>query len=125
MVESDITKIAEIARKTGDLGMTLSVIRTVEAEKRTYLAQLRTGIGILTIPMSLLTILIATSEYYMIDQVLSFIVGLVFGILVLSTVGTYLVADSLRKLRSADKFRHDTCDETEEYLDNDEYLHIT
>jgi uncharacterized membrane protein YidH (DUF202 family) len=125
VVESDITKIAEIARKTGDLAMTLSVIRTVEAEKRTYLAQLRTGIGILTIPMSLLTILIATSEYYMIDQVLSFIVGLVFGILVLSIVGTYLVVDSLKKLRSADKFRHDTCDETEEYLDNDGYLHIT
>ena len=112
----DITRIAEKARESGDLRTTLAIIRTIEAEKRTHLAQLRTGIGILTIPMSLLTILIATSEYYMIDQVLTFIAGLVFGIIVLSVVGGYLVVNALIKLRKSDKLRHDTCGDTEDLL---------
>jgi len=112
----DITRIAEKARESGDLRTTLAIIRTIEAEKRTHLAQLRTGIGILTVPMSLLTILIATSEYYMIDQVLTFIAGLVFGIIVLSVVGGYLVVNALIKLRKSDKLRHDTCGDTEDLL---------
>ena len=123
LTHNDITKIADIARKTGDLRTTLSVIRTIEAEKRTHLAQLRTGIGILMIPMSLLTILIATSEYYVIDQVLSFITGLVFGIIVLSVVGGYLVVSSLIKLRRSDRLRHNSCDETENLLKDNGFIH--
>ena len=88
-----------------DLRMTLAVIRTIEAEKRTHLAELRTGIGILTIPFSLTTILIATSNYYDIEAVLYFISGLVIGILVLVTVGGYLVTRSLQRIRETDKMR--------------------
>jgi uncharacterized membrane protein YidH (DUF202 family) len=88
-----------------DLRMTLSLIRTIEAEKRTHLAELRTGIGILTIPFSLTTILIATSNYYEIEAVLGFITGLVIGILVLASVGGYLVVRSLRRIRETDRLR--------------------
>jgi uncharacterized membrane protein YidH (DUF202 family) len=88
-----------------NLNMTLAVIRTIEAEKRTHLAELRTGIGILTIPFSLTTILIATSNYYEIESVLYFISGLIIGIIVLAIVGGYLVVKALRKIRLADKMR--------------------
>ena len=83
----------------------LALIRTLDAEKRTHLAELRTGIGILTIPMSLLTILIATSNYYSVDTVLSFIVGLVIGIIALFTVGAYLVIRALKKLKTTENLR--------------------
>ncbi len=116
--KDDIRKIAKIARETGDVRTSLSVIRTIEAEKRTYLAELRTGIGILTIPMSLLTILTATSEYYMINQVLTFIIGLIIGIIGLSIVGSYLVVNALLKLRASDDLRQDTSDDTDDLLKN-------
>ncbi|MHA1137686.1 MAG: hypothetical protein ACTSSE_14485 [Candidatus Thorarchaeota archaeon] len=88
-----------------DMRTSLALIRTLDAEKRTHLAELRTGIGILTIPMSLLTILIATSNFYSIDTVLSFIVGLVIGIIALATVGTYLVVQAFRKIRKTEELR--------------------
>ncbi|MFW9917989.1 MAG: hypothetical protein ACFFED_00150 [Candidatus Thorarchaeota archaeon] len=113
MSDEGLIKIAEASKSAGDLSTTLAVIRTIEAEKRTHLAELRTGIGILTIPMSLLTILIATSEYYMVDQVLSFIVGLVLGIIGLSLVGGYLVIDALGDLRRNAALRRDACVDTE------------
>jgi len=116
----DIRKIAKVARETGDLRTSLSVMRTIEAEKRTHLAELRTGIGILMIPMSLLTILIATSEYYTIDQVLTFLVGIVIGSIGLAVVGTYLVVSALLKLRECKDLRDDSCDDTDELLHNHE-----
>jgi len=83
----------------------LAFIRTVDAEKRTHLAELRTGIGILTIPMSLLTILIATSNYYSISEVISLLVGLVATAILLFVIGGYLVYSSLRKIRGDDGLR--------------------
>ncbi len=95
-----------LSKDPQDLKIALALIRTIEAEKRTHLAELRTGIGILTIPMSLLTILIATSNYYSIDTAFSFIIGLVIGIIALSLIGGYLVIRSLQKLRATEELRH-------------------
>ena len=83
----------------------LAIIRTIDAERRTHLAELRTGIGILTIPMSLLTILIATSEYYSVGPVLSLVIVVVAGIIVLSVIGAYLVILAFKKLRNTEKLR--------------------
>ncbi len=77
----------------------LAIIRTIEAEKRTHLAELRTGIGIITIPMSLLTILIATSQYYELESVLPFILGLSAGIIILLLVGGYLVFKAFKDMQ--------------------------
>lgn len=94
------------------VGTRLALIRTIEAEKRTHLAELRTGIGILTIPMSLLTILIATSNYYNINEVLTFIIGLVIGIIILSFIGGYLVYWSLTHLKGDYRLRKNVCADT-------------
>ncbi|MHA2041889.1 MAG: hypothetical protein ACW975_08500, partial [Candidatus Thorarchaeota archaeon] len=84
--------------------------RTIDAEKRTHLAELRTGIGMLTIPLSLLTILIATSNYYTISDVLGLITGLVIGIVILLLIGAHLVFSSLRRIRRDNRLRA-ACDD--------------
>lgn len=94
--------------ETNDMRTTLALIRTIDAEKRTHLAELRTGIGILTIPMSLMTILIATSDYYTIDSALAFILGVVIGIIVLALMGGYLAIRALIKIRANERLRK-TC----------------
>jgi uncharacterized membrane protein YidH (DUF202 family) len=88
----------------------LAFIRTIDAEKRTHLSELRTGIGILTIPMSLLAILVATSSYYSINQVLPFITGLAIGIVLLLLIGGYLVYSSMKRIRG-DTHLRSKCDD--------------
>ncbi|MHA1962327.1 MAG: hypothetical protein ACW99U_19150 [Candidatus Thorarchaeota archaeon] len=101
-----------------DIRITLAIIRTIEAEKRTHFAELRTGIGILTIPMSLLTILIATSNYYDPVSVMSYIVALVAGIIGLSLVGTFLVVRALQGLRANERLRKETSIDTDTLVRN-------
>ncbi len=96
-----------------DLTTALAIIRTIEAEKRTHLAELRTGIGILTIPLSLLAILVATSSYYSVAEVIGFIIGLSLGILTLAIIGMYLVSRSLTRLRSDERLKNDSSLHTE------------
>ncbi len=93
-----------------NLRTSLAFIRTIDAEKRTHLAELRTGIGILTIPMSLVTILIATSSSYSIADVLPLIVGLSFGVIVLTLIGGYLVYSSIGRIRRDNRLRA-SCDD--------------
>lgn len=92
--------------ETKDVSTLLAFIRTIDAEKRTHLAELRTGIGILTIPMALLTILITTSEFYVIESVFLLAIGLAIGIVVLSSIGLYLVIRSLKKIRVDERLRN-------------------
>lgn len=87
---------------TDDMMTKLAVIRTIEAEKRTYLAELRTGIGVLAIPLSLLTILIATQRYYDPAEVIVFIIALLAGAILMSILGTTLVYRSFNRLRTAE-----------------------
>ncbi len=87
---------------TGDMMTKLAVIRTIEAEKRTYLAELRTGIGVLAVPLSLLTILIATQRYYDPAEVIVFIIALVAGAILMSILGATLVYRSFNRLRTAE-----------------------
>jgi uncharacterized membrane protein YidH (DUF202 family) len=113
---NEVTILTDDAPKLDDrtyqsnMRTALAFIRTIDAEKRTHLAELRTGIGILTIPMSLLTILIATSNYYSVTDVLSFIIGLVVGIVVLLVIGGYLVYSAFSELRKDEKLRA-SCDD--------------
>ncbi len=108
--------ISKVLKATKDPSLILAAIRTIEAEKRTHLSELRTGIGILTIPLSLLTILVATSNYYSVQDVFIFIVGLIIGIILLAVVGSFLVIKSLQRLRTDHSLRRETCNDTGEFL---------
>jgi len=69
-------------------------IQVLLAEKRTALSSLRTGIAIFALPLSVLSVLIATSRYYSIGKVMPLLL-LNFGLVVL---GSWLVYRSIRRI---------------------------
>ncbi|MBD3157957.1 MAG: hypothetical protein GF309_04145 [Candidatus Lokiarchaeota archaeon] len=68
--------------------------------------------------MSLLTILIATSNYYDLASVMVFIVGLVAGIIGLTVIGTFFIYRSLKRIRKTEQLRDVACAETSEIAEN-------
>jgi hypothetical protein len=80
----------------------ISHIQLILAEKRTSLAVLRTGIVVLSLPLSVVTVLIATSRYYDFLDTYHLIVpllGLCAGLVLLAA---YLVQSSLRRIHNQD-----------------------
>ena len=76
------------------------------AAKRTSLAVMRTGIAILTLPFSVVTVLIATSGHYEFADNLLFIVPLMVlntGLVILSG---YLIIRSMIRIHTMDKLIH-------------------
>ena len=82
-------------------------VQLILAEKRTSLATMRTGIAVCAIPLSLTGLLIATSRYYEILNVLSLFVP--FGLLnaALLCLGAYLIVRSMRRLVREDRMIRD------------------
>ena len=77
-------------------------IQLILAEKRTTLAVMRTGIGVFTIPLSVITVLVATSRYYDVLETYHFLVpllGICAGLIVL---GIYLVHRSVWRIKKQD-----------------------
>lgn len=82
--------------------VSISRIQLVLAEKRTTLAVMRTGIGVFTLPLSVVTVLVATSRYYDVletSHLLIPLLGVCAGLIVL---GIYLVHRSVRRIRKQD-----------------------
>jgi uncharacterized membrane protein YidH (DUF202 family) len=104
------TREVDDRMEQSNIRTSLAFIRTIDAEKRTHLAELRTGIGILTIALSLMTILIATSSSYSVSQVLVYILALGVGIVFLILIGSRLVLSALRRLRR-DAVLRSKCDD--------------
>ncbi len=90
--------------KTDLIAMT--EVQLILAEKRTSLAVLRTGIAVIALPLSILGVLIATSNFYDVFQVLHFLIPL--GILnsTLLCLGVYLIVRSIMKMRHYDQIIH-------------------
>jgi uncharacterized membrane protein YidH (DUF202 family) len=74
-------------------------IQVLLAEKRTALSALRTGIAIFALPLSVLSVLIATSRYYSIGQVMPLLVPLLLLNLGLVVLGSWLIYRSIRRIR--------------------------
>ncbi len=83
-------------------GAIIAEIQLILAEKRTSLAVLRTGIAMLVLPLSVLGLLVATSRYYEIAEVLHILVPLFAISLALVALSGYLIVRSVRKLRRED-----------------------
>jgi uncharacterized membrane protein YidH (DUF202 family) len=81
----------------------INEVQLILAEKRTSLATMRTGIAVCAIPLSLTGLLIATSRYYEILNVLTLFVP--FGLLnaALLCLGAYLIVRSMRRLVREDR----------------------
>ena len=73
-------------------------IQVLLAEKRTALASMRTGIAVFALPLSVLSVLIATSRYYNVGTVMPLLVPLLllnFGLVVL---GSWLIYRSIHRI---------------------------
>lgn len=81
----------------------INEIQLILAEKRTSLAGLRTGIAVLVIPLSVLSLLIATSRYYDIVHVKSLFVPLMLLNLALVILGSYLIIRSIIRIHHHDR----------------------
>jgi len=81
----------------------INEVQLVLAEKRTSLSVMRTGIAVLALPLSVLSVLIATSKYYDVLQVLHLLIPLGMLIIVLIAFGIYLIVRSVIRMRHYDR----------------------
>ena len=83
--------------------MLINEIQLLLAEKRTSLSVMRTGIAIFALPLSVLSVLIATSRYYDPARVLHLLVPVLVSSAGLAALAIYLMARSLQKLHRLDR----------------------
>jgi uncharacterized membrane protein YidH (DUF202 family) len=106
-VEGKGNSLIELAGADADAvrrseSVSISRIQLILAEKRTTLAVMRTGIGVFTLPLSVVTVLVATSRSYDVLETYHLLVpllGICAGLVIL---GIYLVHRSMRRIRKQD-----------------------
>jgi uncharacterized membrane protein YidH (DUF202 family) len=81
----------------------LNEVQLLLAEKRTALSALRTGIAIFAFPLSVLSVLIATSRSYQAEKVLHWLVPLLLLNLCLVLLAVYLIVHAIRRIRHYDR----------------------
>src|SRR5438477_6841158 len=77
-------------------------IQVILSEKRTALSSLRTGIAVFALPLSVLSVLIATSRYYSFAKVMPLLAPLLLLNLGLVVLGSWLIYQSIHKIRRYD-----------------------
>jgi predicted membrane protein len=80
----------------------LGEIQVLLSEKRTALASLRTGIAVFALPLSVLSVLIATSRYYNFGKVMPLLAPLLLLNLGLVVLGSWLIYHSICRLHHYD-----------------------
>src|SRR5437660_12689687 len=80
----------------------LGEIQVLLSEKRTALSTMRTGIAVFALPLSVLSVLIATSRYYSVGKVLPLLVPLLVLNLGLVVLGSWLIYHSIKRLHRYD-----------------------
>ena len=81
----------------------INEVQLLLAEKRTSLAAMRTGIAVFALPLTVMSVLIATSKYYDIVQVMHLLVPLLILCAVLFLLGSYLILRSIIRLHQHDR----------------------
>jgi len=89
--------------KTEPDNIIINEVQLILAEKRTSLATMRTGIAVFALPLTVLSVLIATSKYYDIIHVLHLLVPLFLVCAALVLLGSYLIIRSIIKIRHHDR----------------------
>ena len=79
-------------------------IQILLSEKRTSLSVMRTGIAVFALPLSVLSVLIATSRFYTLSHVLHLLIPLMILLVLLILLGIYRVTHAFRRIRSYDQF---------------------
>lgn len=85
----------------------INEVQLLLAEKRTSLAVMRTGIAVLALPLSVIGLLIATSKYYNIFNVMHLVIPFAVLNLGLIILGCYLITRAVIKMSCYDKHIHE------------------
>jgi len=85
----------------------INEVQLLLAEKRTSLAVMRTGITVLVLPLSVMSVLVATSKYYDPLHVVHFLVPLGIVNLALIILGAYLIIRSIIRMHNHDRLIHE------------------
>ena len=83
--------------------MTFNEVQLLLAEKRTSLSAMRTGIAVFAFPLSVLSVLIATSKSYEVHEVMQWLVPLVLLNLGLVALGIYLITRAVIRIHHYDR----------------------
>ncbi len=102
-MEPEGTKALQRQKTPDTENIVINEIQLLLAEKRTSLAAMRTGIAVFVLPLSVLSVLIATSRYYEIVHVMNLLLPLLGLCVALVVLGAYLVIRSIVKIRSEDR----------------------
>lgn len=81
----------------------INEVQLLLAEKRTSLAAMRTGIAVIALPLTVMSVLIATSKYYDIVHVMHLLVPLLILCAALVLLGSYLIVRSIIRLHRQDR----------------------
>lgn len=81
-----------------DPGVLMDEVRLILAEKNTAFSLMRTGIAILALPLSIMSLLVATSKYYDVLQVLHFLIPIGILNLALVILSIYLIVQSMKHI---------------------------
>src|SRR5215471_7833611 len=90
-------------KEAGINNLVVGEMQVVLSEKRTALSFLRTGIAIFALPLSVLSVLIATSKFYDVGKVIHFLVALLVLCAALVGLGVYLIIHSIARIRHFDR----------------------
>ena len=82
---------------------TFNEVQLLLAEKRTSLSAMRTGIAVFAFPLSVLSVLIATSKSYDVHAVMHWLVPLVLLNLGLTVLGIYLITRAIIRIQRYDR----------------------
>lgn len=88
----------ETGKDTDPEGLIINEVQLILAEKRTSLAAMRMGIAVFALPLSVLSVLIATSKYYDVIQVWHLLVPLLFLCVAMIVLGSYLIIRSIARI---------------------------
>ena len=93
--------------KSESNSVVIGEVQLVLAEMRTALAVMRTGIAVLVLPLSVMSVLIATSKYYDVIHVIHFLVPLGILNFALIVFGAYLIVRSIIRMRHYERLIHE------------------
>lgn len=86
-----------------DDSVIIAEAQLILAERRTSLAALRTGIAVCALPLSVFSLLVATSRYYEVMHVLSLLIPLLTLCAILLALSGYLIIHPVIRLHHQER----------------------
>jgi hypothetical protein len=101
------TEAAPSAEGPERLPLLIEEAQLILSEKRTALSVMRTGIAVFALPISALSVLVATSRFYTISSVIHWLIPLLLLNAGLVSLGVFLIARALKRIHGLDHMIQD------------------